>query len=74
MTTIEQLEADIVELMHKHQLHMERNRRLKETGSEKYNEFLHGKSWGAYQSLAVILGKVRKLKDESINISNKNNG
>lgn len=44
MTTIEQLEADIVELMHKHRLHMERNRRLKETGSEKYNEFLLGKS------------------------------
>lgn len=58
-----QLEAAIIEMQHKHQLRMERNRRLKETGSEKYSEFLHGKSWGAYQALAVILGKVRKMKE-----------
>lgn len=58
-----QLEAAIIEMQHKHQLRMERNRRLKETGSEKYSEFLHGKSWGAYQALVVILGKVRKMKE-----------
>ena len=65
MTALEKLEIDIVELQHTAQLRMERNHRLKETGSEKYSEFKYGQSWGSYKSLSTILGIVRKIKADA---------
>lgn len=42
--------------MYKKQAHLERHKRMKETGSDKYSEFRHGEAWGNLKACQTLLG------------------
>lgn len=51
--------------MHKKQARLERHKRLKETGSDKYNEFRHGETWGNLKACQTLLGIIaQEVGDE----------